>query len=320
MEILDMKNYLPLLLLVTISWGCKEKKPDFSGETPIKASDFIAVFPKLKPPYAVSDTNITKVADTTTFGYKALIQFFPDSSLIPIVGSNKKITIHPIGIIEKEKENYLLLSLSTPKKITHIAVFVLDKKNKYLASKELLSTNHDDEYLHSVSINREPTFLISKEKMGTDNTIRFTRAGWVYTSSGEFMVVINDSNEDPKKSTVINPIDTLPRKNKFSGDYVRDKKNFISIRDTKKPNVYEFFIHFEKNEGSCKGELKGELKMKDGTTALFSQNGDPCVIDFRFDGNEITVKEQGTCGNHRGIKCFFDDSFIKKREPRTKKK
>src|SRR6187431_3777065 len=135
MEIFDMKNCLPLLLFVTICWGCKDKKADFSGETPIKISDFIAVFPKLKPPYSVSDTNITKVGDTTTIGYKALIQFFPDSSLIPIVGTNKKITIHPIGIIEKEKENYLLLSLSTPKKITHIAVFVLDKKNKYLASK-----------------------------------------------------------------------------------------------------------------------------------------------------------------------------------------
>jgi hypothetical protein len=319
-QILDMKNCLPLLLLVMICWGCKDEKPDLSGETPLKISDFIAVFPKIKPPYSVSDTNITKVGDTTTIGYKALIQFFPDSSLTPIVGANKKLTIHPIGIIEKDKENYLLVSLRSPKKITHIAVFVLDKKNKYLASKELLSTNHEDEYLHSVLINREPTFLISKEKMGADNTMRFTRAGWVYTSSGEFMVVINDSNEDPKKATVINPIDTLPRKNKFSGDYVQNKKNFISIRDTKKPNVYEFFIHFEKNEGSCKGELKGEFTMKNGNSAIFSENGDPCIIDFHFNGSEVYVKEKGSCGNHRGIKCFFDDSFIKKREPRSKKK
>ena len=115
-QILDMKYCLPILLFVTICWGCKDKKPDFSGETPIKISDFIAVFPKIKPPYLVSDTNITKVADTTTIGYKAIIQFFPDSSLTPIIGANKKLTIHPVGMIEKEKENYLLVSLRTPKK------------------------------------------------------------------------------------------------------------------------------------------------------------------------------------------------------------
>ena len=134
------------------------------------------------------------------------------------------------------------------------------------------------------------------------------------------MVVVNDSNEDPQKFTVINPIDTLPKKNKFSGDYVQNKKNYISIRDSKKANAYQFFIHFEKNEGSCTGELKGEFKMKDANTAIFSENGDPCKIDFHFEGTEITLKEQGSCGNHRGIKCFFDDTFVKKKEAHPKKK
>ena len=315
-----MRNCLPLLLLLML-WGCKEKKVDLSGDVPVKMSDLIAVFPKINPTYTVADTNLTKVADTTTIGYKAFIQFFPDSSLAPIVGNNKKLTIHPVGIIEKDKESYLLLTISTQKKITHLAVFVIDKKNKYLASKELLGTYTDDEYIHSLSVNREPTFIISKEKIGADNTVHFSRTGWVYsTSGGSFMVVINDSNEDPQKVNIINPIDTLPRKNKYSGDYVQDKKNFISIRDTKKPNVYIFFIHFEKEEGSCKGELKGELKMKDAGKAQFFENGDPCVIDFRFEDNEITLKEQGSCGTHRGIKCFFDDTFVKKKEPKARKK
>jgi hypothetical protein len=294
---------------------------DLSGETPVKISDFLAAFPKITPTYVVADTNITKVADTVTIGYKAFTQFFPDSSLIPIIGNNKKVTIHPVGIIEKDKESYLLVTFLTPKKITHYAVFVIDKKNKYLASKELLGTYHEDEYLHSVSINREPTFLISKEKMGKDNTVQFSRTGWVYShSSGIFMIVVNDSNEDPQKSAVINPIDTLPRKNKFSGDYVQNKKNYISIRDSKKPNMYQFFIHFDKNEGSCTGELKGEFKMKDADNAIFSENGDPCVIDFRFEGNEIILKEKGSCGNHRGMKCFFDDTFTRRKETRGKKK
>lgn len=314
-----MKNCLPLLLLLLV-FGCKEKKIDLSGEVPLKFGDFISVFPKIKPPFAVSDTNIAKVGDTTTIGYKAFIQFFPDSSVTPIIGNNKKIVIRPIGLIEKENENYLLVKFITKNKTIHIAVFVTDKKNKYLASKELLNNRNKDEYLHAVSINREPTFLLGQEKTGKDNNLLYTKTGWVYNTAGIFMIVINDSNEDPKKTAVINPIDTLPKKNKLSGDYVRDKKNYISLRDTKKPNVYQFFIHFEKNEGSCTGELKGELKMKDATNAEFRENGDPCVIDFTFSGNQVSLKEQGSCGNHRGIKCYFNDTFIKKREPRNKKK
>lgn len=314
-----MKRCLPILLLLAL-WGCKEKKIDLSGEVPVKVADFIAVFPRINLPYVVADTNIHKAGDTVLIGTRAFLQFFPDSSLTPIVGTNRKLVIRPVGKIEKEKESYLLLSFTAHKKDTHLVVFVTDKKNKYLASKEILRTGMDEEYTHSVSINREPTFLISREKTGKDNNLQFSRTGWVYSSAGIFMVVINDSNEGPKKTNVINPIDTLPRKNKFSGDYIQDKKNYISIRDTKKPNTYLFFIHFEKNDGSCKGELKGEMKMKDAGTAQFFQNGDPCVIDFRFEGNRITLKEKGSCGNHRGIKCFFDDTFIKKKEPRIAKK
>lgn len=312
-----MRRYLPLFLFLAVLVSCKDKKVDLSGDAPVKIEDLIAAFPKIEPPYTVSDTNLTKVADTITIGYKAFVQFFPDSSLTPMFGNNKKLTIHPIGIIEKDKESYLLMNISTPKKVTRYAVFVVDKKNKYLASKELMSSAKDDGYMHSVSINREPTFLISKEKTSKENTPLFSRTGWVYSSSaGVFMVVVNDSNEDPQKTVVINPIDTLTKKNKFSGDYIQNKKNFISIRDTKKPNVYQFFIHFEKDEGKCTGELKGEMKMQGSNTAIFTENGDPCVIDFTFDGSTVNVKEKGACGNHRGIKCFFDDSFVRKREKR----
>jgi len=314
-----MKNWWHLLLLLVFA-GCKQQPIDLSGDLPLKINDLVAVFPKINLPFVVADTNIIKVADTVTIGYKALQQFFPDSSLTQLVGSGKKFVIHPVGIIEKEKEDYLLMNFTNPKKLTRLAVFVTDKKNTYLASKELLNTDMDKQYTHAVSINREPTFLISKEKMGKENVVQFSRTGWVYNSVGIFMVVINDSNQDPQKSNVINPIDTLPSKNKYSGDYVQDKKNFISLRDSKKPNMYTFFVHFEKNEGGCTGELKGEMKMKDAASAQYTENGDPCIIDFKFNGNRITLKEQGSCGNRRGIKCFFDDSFIKKKDPKVKKR
>ncbi len=315
-----MKTWLPLLIFCCLLFGCSEKKIDLSGNVPVKTSDFIAIFPTIKLPFSVADTNISKVADTLTIGYKLLQQFFPDSVLSSLTQQAKKTIIHPVGFFEKEKENYLLVNISTQKKTTRLVVFVTDKKFKYLSAKEILATGKDENYIHSVSINREPTFLISQEKSGKDNQLLFTRIGWVYTRSAGFMVVVNDSNEGALRSTIINPIDTLARLYKYSGDYGSDLKNFISIRDGKKPGIYLFFIHFVKEEGTCVGELKGEMKMNNTSTAIYKGNGDPCIIDFSFEGNQVTLKEQGTCGNHRGIRCFFDDTFYKKKAPRIKKR
>lgn len=309
------KWFYAFVLLVAI--GCKEKKIDLSGEVPLKEKDFFGVFKPMTLPFSVTDTSISKTADTTVIGIKAFLQFFPDSSFQTITGNNRKFVLHPVGVIQKENENYYLLILSQQKK-KKLVVFVTDNNNKYLASKELLSNDYTDGYFHSMSINKEPTFLLSKEKYGKDNTLLFSRAGWVYNDAGIFMVVINDSNEDPLKSEVINPLDTLPKKNKYSGDYIKDKKNYVSLRDGKDVNNYRFFIHFERNGGSCTGELKGDLIIKTANSGIFSESGDPCIIDFIFEGNTIALKEQGSCGNHRGIKCFFNDTFTKKKEPKQK--
>jgi len=305
-------------ILILFIFSCKEKQLDLSGDVPIKQNDFFGIFKPMVLPFNVSDTNIEKSADTVSIGLKAFLQFFPDSAFKNITGSNRKFSIHPIGKIDKENEQYFLILISEKKK-KQIALFVTDKKNKFLGSKELLNSEQQDEYFHSLLINKEPTFLLSKEKMGKNEQLLFSRTGWIFSDAGIFMVVINDSNEDPKKSEIINPIDTLSKKNKYSGDYIKDKKNYISIRDGKNENVYQFFIHFERNEGSCTGELKGELEMKSSNVGIFNENGDPCIIDFVFEGNEISIKEQGSCGNHRGIKCFFNDQFIKKKEPKIKK-
>ncbi|MDE3143188.1 MAG: hypothetical protein KGL19_03475 [Bacteroidota bacterium] len=314
-----MKNYL-ILLLVFFAFSCKQKKIDLSGNSPVKITDFITVFPLIETQFTTADSTLTKYADSTIIGYKLFTQFIPDSALNKMKVTDEQTIIQPVGRIEKQKEIYLLATFTLHKK-TMLATFVLDKKNKFLAAKELLNNNDDDEYSRFVSVNREPTFLISREKLNADKQLQFTRVGWVYNNSGNFMVVVNDSNEDEKKnSVIINPIDTLPHKNKLSGNYIKDKKNFISLRDGKNANSYLFFIHFEKKEGSCTGELKGVMKMKTPTTALYAEGGDPCVIDFTFDGNSITIKEKGSCGNRRGMNCFFDDTFIRKKETKPARK
>lgn len=313
-----MKKLLTICLL-SLLWGCSNKALDLSGETTIKPADYIKVFTPIKGNYTAYDTNFVKKADTLKIGVKALLQFMPDSAVQQMVTNEKKQTIYPVGVIEKETEKYFLILVKS-KKTASLFVYVTDQKLKYLGNKELLNNENKDAYARSVSINKEPTFVISKETYSKDKALKFSRSGWIFNAGAGFMIVVNDSNETPQNNEIINPIDTLPSFAKLSGDYKRNEKNFISIRDGKDAKTYLFFIHFEKNNSDCIGELKGTLNLSAPNAGQFTQNGDPCIIDFSFSGNTVRVKEQGTCGNHRGIKCFFDDSFTRKKPSKIKKK
>jgi hypothetical protein len=313
-----MPKKLCYLFFITL-FACGEKKLDLTGASILRPKEFLSIFPVISSTYIAYDSNFIKLADTSKIGLRAINQFIPDSVTKKYIGKEKSPSFYPVGRITKEKETYLLLNIELKHKI-EMVVFVIDtKSNHYLSSKFLIDNSTQDDYVHSISINKEPTFILSQEKTSKENFVQFSRSGWVYTASEGFMIVINDSNESPSKSTIINPIDTLPHRNKYSADYAEDKRNFISIRDGKNNSTYTFFIHFEKNEGSCIGELKGDFKMKDANHGIYTFNGDPCVIDFIFEDNQIKVKETGSCGNHRGIKCFFDDQFTRKKEPRNRK-
>ncbi len=314
-----MPKKLFFIFLITL-FACGEKKLDLSGATPLKPKDFLSIFPVISGNYMAADSNFTKLADTTKIGLKAINQFIPDSITAKYIGKEKNPAFYPVGKIIKEKESYLLVNVVLKHKTEMIVLVIDTKSNKYLDSKFLLDNSTQDDYVYSMSINKEPTFLLSQEKYTKDNVIQFSRSGWVYTAGVGFMVVINDSNESPSKTNIINPIDTLPHNNRYSADYAQDKRNFISIRDGKNNTSYSFFLHFEKNEASCIGELKGEFKMKDATHGIYTYNGDPCVINFNFEDNQISFKETGSCGNHRGIKCFFDDEYTRQKEPRNNKK
>jgi len=311
------------VVALSIMMGCKNEKPSLKGDVPVAVKAFIAAFPSLKVPFQFADTSMVRLADTTELGYKLIKQFVPDSAMqkMELNEADKKQRIHPFGKIIKGKEQYLLL-LIKEKKLAKTYSILLDDKGQFKAILPLIKNTSADGYATTVGINTEPTFTIGREKKTADNQYLYSRNSLAYNAAAKgFITVMSESNEDKKKAAVIiNPIDTLPKTFKYSGDYKRDAKNFISLRDTKIPGEYAFFIHFEKNEGSCVGELKATLKMKDANKAQYLQNGDACIIDFTFKGRDIVVKEQGTCGNHRGIKCFFNDTYIKVKEKPIAKK
>lgn len=311
--------FFPLMLLLLV--GCKSSVPDYSGNEKISAADFLKAFHELKLPVTIADTALQHFADTFAISKTVFTQFIPDSVLVAVSETLKgNIIIHPAGIIHRKEQDFLLATFSSNKKI-NLAVFALDDKHKFLTASSILNNTRNDKYNHTVTITEEPTFILKKEKFAGDNTSLYSRNGFAYNvTTNSFTQVLHDSNEDTAKNNeVINPIDTLPSTNKFSGDYIADKKNFISVRNGKNATSYMFFIHFEKTS-DCTGELKGTMTLTDEKNAVFTENGDPCVINFKFSNNSINIKEQGNCGNHRGITCPFNFTFKKKVQPKKKVK
>ncbi len=119
------------------------------------------------------------------------------------------------------------------------------------------------------------------------------------------------------KVVLVNPIDTLTRTHKLAGDYSRDKKNIVSIRDGRKPDLLTVFVHIE-NGAECVGEVKGDATITSPTTAVYQQPGDPCILQLNFSGSTVKLQELEGCGSRRGQNCAFDGAFTRKKQPTTK--
>lgn len=310
-----MKSIFTTCAIVILFFSCKSSNKE---SKPLTTTDFIKLYSTLSLPANITDSGLENFGDTATINNSVFTEFIPDSALQNVLsGSVSKYIIHPAGIIDLKTIDYLVTKFTSGKTIK-LVVFVLDDKHHYKNSLLLLNNQNSDGYRYSLSVTNEPTFIIRKEKTDADNKILYSRNGYAFNESANiFTEVMNDSNAK-KVNDIINPIDTLAKFNKYSGDYITDKKDFISVRDGKNSLTYIFFIHFEKNKAACIGELKGEMSLVNETNAVYQESGDPCVINFKFTANSIKVKEEGNCGNYRGINCPFDFIFKKKKLNKTK--
>ena len=309
-----MRIALLFIIILTIV-GCKQK-PSLTGNEPINFDDFAEAFPVLKLPFTVSDSTYTTVATTAIIPHELFRQFVPDSVLFARFGKDTSYVLRPVGkIIGKEKEDYLAIQAKGKQKT---GVYLLVFKNKvFSAAMPFIESNKDDKF-QSGSIDRKLSIIINSEWTEKDN-LMYARTIYAYNNVGVFTTVLTETNVPPvfTASTVINPIDTFPKNNKFSGDYVKGKKNLVSIRDGSTANDYLFFVYFiNEGENPCGGDLKGQFTLATPTSGVFNSSGDPCIIDFEFTKNRVKVKEQGSCGNYRGITCFFNDTYTLKKDPK----
>lgn len=313
-----MKKYLfwfPFLLLIV---ACKGKKTSLQDNETVTAEEFIEFFPETPLPIRIADTTLVKKStDSLQIGYKIFTQFIPDSLLVKDFGKGVTPKLFPLGRTqEKGKETYLLIKATTgTKRVAYLATF--NKKHEFLQLLPLVRTGFGSYTAAYGQLDKKFQITTYYERKRANNETSYKRNVYIYnSSSNEFTLILTEPNEEIIEN-VINPIDTFPAKNKYSGDYVKDKKNFISVRDGRRTNEPVVFVHFEKND--CRGELKGVARFVSATTAIFKESGNPCELEFTFSNTQVVMKETGGCGSYRDFKCFFEGTYPKKRKNGSKR-
>ena len=315
-----------LYILVTILFliGCKGKKAvSPTGDEPVEAEDFIGFYQPVKLPYLFDATSMRKKEkDSIVLSRKVLTQFIPDSILSTVFSKTTAIKIYPLGRVEaSSNEQYIFTKIvSTRGNLVAGLISVFNKKNEHENSMFVWRSDRDMTKSMQATANLDTRYTIirTQARKNADGSTSEGRDIYSYSAeTKEFMLIMTDAIGD-RITEIINPIDTISRKHKYAGDYVSGKMTLVSIRDGRKADRLNFFIHFEKNNGECTGELKGEALLRSANMAEYRQGGDPCVLQFRFTSAAVTLKELEGCGAHRGLRCAFDGVYSRKKEPKPK--
>ena len=319
---LSLRKYVVLLTVILLIAGCKhKKKPVLSGEDPVEVNDFIDFFSELKLPFQLEDTSLLKKDnDSSLISYKVFTQFVPDTVINRLFGKGVKPKFYAIGKVTVPKEEVYLFvkTVSGGHETALLACF--DKKQNFIAAMPFLKPDEAVNTFQFSGLDKRLSIYKTIQRKNSDGTTNEGKDVYILNNAAKnFMLIVTDQLDD-RPTELINPIDTLPRKNKFSADYAVGKMNLVSVRDARKNDRIRFFIHFEKSKGDCIGELKGEAIMKTATMTEYRTGSDPCVLQLLFTPSSVTIKEIEGCGSHRGLHCVFEGTFPKKKEVKPKKK
>ena len=320
-------NGKPLLyLLLVLALGgfaaCKEetKKTDLSKAETATIEDFMAAFPETATPFRYADTVLTiKQYDSLRITHKIFTQFVPDSVFAGTFGKGVKPKWYPYARLNNGNNfQYLIVNGIDPKKKASF-LLVFDKKNKFTAGTPLLVLDALAATEQQVSFDRNAKSIFKGiTRKNADESVSQGQTAYTYDEATASFALVMTQPLDNKAPDLINPIDTLSRKHKLSADYGTGKNNLVSIRDAKRENKLTFFIHIDKDNGDCTGELKGEATLTSSTVAEYRVGGDPCVLQFKFSNNAVTLTEVEGCGAKRDLRCSFNGVYARKKTPDKK--
>lgn len=315
---------LAFVFICSTLLACNNKKTATKEKEGLQVETFSNQFSLVKVPYQLTDAGLQKNADTALIRSPEFIHFIPDSITNKIFGKGSKIKYYPLVKIKdpKGESYYLVKAIYNNKNAALLLSF--DKTGQYASTLPFLVEDGDAGTVQNSFIDKSYTISRSVIRKKNNEIIAEGKDVFVFNrEAGKFTLIMTDML-DESRGELNNPIDTFARRHKYAGDYIRGKRNIISIRDGRTPGQAIAFVHLENKEDECIAELKGELLFTSPNTAVYRQGGDPCVLQFIFTSSSVMLKEEEGCGNHRGLNCLFEGTFPKKKaakpKPSVKKK
>lgn len=276
--------------------------------------DFVQSFPETQLPVQFSNKDLLKRSSDSFYIKSSVIkQFIPDSLFKSDIRSLSKVKFFRKGryTAEETKETYLFLVAELNTK-SWAYVLCLDEENSYRAGLLLASTEVANNTTEEGYLDKRLTVIKTRSRYSKDGKNIYNKSAYVYNTEGLFTLILTESNEPVEEKEIYNPIDTLSKKDPFSGDYKKDKYNFVSIRDGGKAGKLNFFVHIGKQNGDCEGSLRGDITLIKAKTYHYNKADDHCILEFTFSGkNNLQIRELEACGNHRGVRCSFDGKYKK---------
>lgn len=280
--------------------------------------DFTAHFqPFTVPFYFTEDSLSSRLPDSTRLIYKEAAAFIPDSLWHSGSKQKTEAKIYPLG--KKQYGNLELLMV----RIQHgssvkIKLLVYDKADTLVSVQPLMEKLSGNER-SSFELDKNYLLHLNIQKNLTNGEVIKKEDVYGINGDGSVALIMTNTNQPTSPNNFYNPIDTLARKNRYSGDYFTTKSDIVSIRDGEEKGTFRFFIHLNKNKGDCTGEVDGIATFEHGSVGLYKEQDGPCAIRFTFSSTKVTIAEVGGCGAYRGISCNFSGTYTRKKESKPKK-
>lgn len=310
--------FLIIAAISFVACGGKKKKK-MTGDDVVNVEEFMEAYPALSLPFTYGDTSFpARENDSLRIAPEVLHQFIPDSVTQKAFGAASHPGYYPVGAIEAGNGERYLLTRGVDKERKVLLITAHDKNKQFVAGLPVIRLTRNTDV--SISVTIDSRLNISKDLTKTlPNGIEISGHDiFVLNKAAKnFSLIMTDSLGEGF-TELINPIDTLARKQKYSGDYGNGKMNLVSIRDGQREGRVHFFIHLEKNDKECVGELKGDAVFTSANVAEYRQGGDPCVLRFIFDKNSVSLEEVEGCGSRLGaLQCSFNGKYPRKKEKKT---
>ena len=310
-----MRPSVIVFICLSLLFSCGQKKANLATDESAPPDAFIASFPELTLPYTLTQSGLEKSpGDSFLINRKLMSRFVPDSVFKQDFRKSDKLKFHALGRVSVKKgETYLFVRASASGK-SQAYLLIYDTDNQFRVAMPVIRGSGRRKTNEFVMDKRFGLSVIHTRK-GREGQMLFSKEVYVYNTAGVFTLVMTESNEEVEPEEVYNPLDTLPARHALSGNYIISRRDFISVRDGKSPNRLQFFIHMEKDNGDCTGELRGEMDIVKPGVAHYNKADDHCVLEFTFKGNNLMMRELEACGNHRGVRCLFSGTYQRKKSP-----